>query len=396
VISFFAFLYMRSEADDWLAFAMAALQLHDGLTPPALNPTDLPVVHLRHPNYSSGLGERGYEAYPLDLSVSYVRMNIKAAFTHDDYTIAWICALPSEMAAAKLMLDDIHDELPQPSTDHNSYTLGRISGHNIAIACLPCGIYGITSAATVLAHMLPTFQSLRFGLMVGIGGGVPSGKADVRLGDVVVSIPTQLSSGVIQYDYGKTLHDGQFQRSGFLNKPPQTLLTAVTQIRSNDIIGAAKLEASITAALRKNQIANEQFSRPDRDWLFNPVYKHQGGDADCSKCDLHQLVSRATRSNSAPHIHYGLIASGNRVMKDAETRDTIARYMDVLCFEMEAAGLMDQLPCLVIRGICDYCDSHKHKQWQNYAALSAATYAKELLSIVPSTTDRRVQPGLSM
>ena len=52
---------------------------------------------------------------------------------------------------------------------------------------------------------------------------------------------------------------------------------------------------------------------------------------------------------------------------------------------MEAAGLMDQLPCLVIRGICDYCDSHKNKHWQGYAALAAAAYARDLLAVVPVT-----------
>jgi nucleoside phosphorylase len=98
--------------------------------------------------------------------------------SHNDYAIGWICALPLEMAAAKLMLDEIHDNLPQPSTDHNCYTLGRIHSHNIAIACLPSGVYGTTSAATVMAQMLSTFRSIQFGLMVGIGGGVPT-KTDV-------------------------------------------------------------------------------------------------------------------------------------------------------------------------------------------------------------------------
>ncbi|KAA8649637.1 uncharacterized protein ATNIH1004_002308 [Aspergillus tanneri] len=50
---------------------------------------------------------------------------------------------------------------------------------------------------------------------------------------------------------------------------------------------------------------------------------------------------------------------------------------------MEAAGLMNQLPCLVIRGICDYCDSHKTKEWQGYAALAAAIYSRLLLTVVP-------------
>jgi hypothetical protein len=49
---------------------------------------------------------------------------------------------------------------------------------------------------------------------------------------------------------------------------------------------------------------------------------------------------------------------------------------------MEAAGLMDNFPCLVIRGICDYSDTHKKKNWQPYAAATAAAYAKELLGVI--------------
>ncbi|KAL2815071.1 nucleoside phosphorylase domain-containing protein [Aspergillus cavernicola] len=143
------------------------------------------------------------------------------AFTHDDYTVAWICALPLEMTAAKLLLDEIHPPLSQAKTDHNVYSLGSVSSHNIVVMCLPSGAYGTTSAAIVLAHALPTFPSLRFGVMVGIGGGVPSQKADIRLGDVVVSMPASTSGGVIQYDYGKALHDGSFEYTGLVNKPPQ-------------------------------------------------------------------------------------------------------------------------------------------------------------------------------
>lgn len=67
-------------------------------------------------------------------------------FTRDDYTVAWICALPLEMAAAKAMLDELHAPLSQPPTNHNTYTLSTLSGHNVVIACLPSGVYGTTSA----------------------------------------------------------------------------------------------------------------------------------------------------------------------------------------------------------------------------------------------------------
>src|SRR5882757_9995264 len=126
-------------------------------------------------------------------------------FSHDDYTIGWICALPLEMAAAKAMFDEIHTDLPNPKSDHNTYTLGTIAGHHVAMACMPSGVYGTTSATTVANQMSSTFKSVRFGLMVGIGGGAPSKRADIRLGDVVVSKPTDGYGGVVQYDYGKTV-----------------------------------------------------------------------------------------------------------------------------------------------------------------------------------------------
>jgi hypothetical protein len=84
------------------------------------------------------------------------------SLSHDDYTVGWICALPLEMAAAVAILDERHSNLPQSSSDHNNYQLGRIGDHNVIIACLPAGVTGTTSAATVAAQMLSTFKSIRF------------------------------------------------------------------------------------------------------------------------------------------------------------------------------------------------------------------------------------------
>ncbi|KNG79981.1 kinesin light chain 1 and, partial [Aspergillus nomiae NRRL 13137] len=305
-------------------------------------------------------------------------------FTRDDYTVAWICALPLEMAAAKAMLDEVHPPLPQPDTDHNVYTLGRVSSHNVVVACLPGGVYGTISATAVASHMVSTFRSIQFGLMVGIGGGVPSQSADIRLGDIVISKPTATSSGVIQYDYGKTLRDGRFQHIGSLNKPPSVLLKAMSQLESDYMTGKRPVSEILIDIQHNCEEMRENFSRPKDDWLFRPTYNHKDGEHNCSACDLTQLVNRPERITDDPYFHYGLIASGDQVIKDAKTRDSIAQDLDILCFEMEAAGLMDELPSLAIRGICDYCDSHKNKQWQGYAALAAAAYAKALLSVVPT------------
>jgi nucleoside phosphorylase len=136
----------------------------------------------------------------------------------NEYTVGWVCALPVELAAAQEMLDEEHHDLESDPTDNdeNLYALGSISGHNVAIVCLPAGRIGNNPAASVSTQMRATFKAIRFGLMVGIGGGVPSAEADIRLGDVVVSQPHKMHDGVVQYDVGKTTPSG-FERTGSLN-----------------------------------------------------------------------------------------------------------------------------------------------------------------------------------
>jgi nucleoside phosphorylase len=121
------------------------------------------------------------------------------------------------------------------------------------------------------------------------------------------------------------------------------------------------------------------------DQLYQADYSHIGNSNTCESCDVSKVIDRSQRGTNAPLIHYGVIASGNQVIKHGVTRDRLREELDILCFEMEAAGLMDNFPCLVIRGICDYADSHKNKRWQQYAAAAAAAYAKELLGIIPAS-----------
>ncbi|KAJ5642040.1 hypothetical protein N7490_006040 [Penicillium lividum] len=115
-------------------------------------------------------------------------MDVRVPLARDDYTVGWICALPVEMAAAKLMLNEIHPALPRLQADQNIYILGSIGEHNIVIASLPSGAYGNISAATVGMQLLSSFHAIRIGFMVGIGGGVPSSNSDIRLGDIVETV----------------------------------------------------------------------------------------------------------------------------------------------------------------------------------------------------------------
>jgi nucleoside phosphorylase len=304
-----------------------------------------------------------------------------------DYTVGWISAVLTEYVAAQAFLDEEHDMLEDiPLNDNNNYTLGKVGKHNVVMAVLPDGEYGTSSAAIVARDMLRSFPNVRIGLMVGIGGGAPSSKHDIRLGDIVVSAPRDGNGGVFQYDYGKTIQNQSFQTTGFLNQPPTVLRTAVRGLSAQYKLKGHRLVEAINRVLQENPRLQQEYKRPDssNDRLYQSEITHSSCTVVCGD-DPSTLISRPerTESDDNPAIHYGLIASANQLMKDALIRDRLAAEKDVLCFEMEAAGLMNHFPCLVIRGICDYSDSHKKKEWQGYAAMAAAAYAKDLLCRIP-------------
>ena len=295
--------------------------------------------------------------------------------------MGWICALPIELAAAQEMLDEEDDDPRQYSPNSDLYTFGRIGDHNLVLVCLPAGQMGPQSAATVAARMTSKFTSIRFGLMVGIGGGVPSTESDIRLGDVVISQPLLQHGGVVQYDFGKTGAGGHKTRTGWLNAPPTVLLNAVSKLRALHYRGRSNFTTYLSIFDRL-----ENFSRDTAgpDVLFEATYNHIGG-ASCEQCSKEKEVKRTPRKDQEVVVHCGIIASGNQVIKDGITRDRISTELGgVMCFEMEAAGLMNDFSCLAIRGICDYADSHKNKKWQPYAAATAAACAKDILSVIPA------------
>ncbi|KAK6500716.1 hypothetical protein TWF506_003480 [Arthrobotrys conoides] len=347
--------------------------------------------------------------------------------SHNDYTVGWVCALPKEQAAAIAMLDERHENLPNPpkSKDDNSYALGSIGLHNIVIACLPKGKVGIISAASVAMNMIRSFPSVKFSLMVGIGGGIPN-KGKIRLGDVVVGTPTGQYPGVVQWDLGDATKDG-FKRTGALNNPPNYLLTALSRLETEMELGGSRIPEYIDQMIAKfPRLRRYRRSESMEDILFRSSYCHVdksstglceeahgsngdesasyvkkeeggGGEEDeedeenCQNCDKSKILKRKPRDMQ---VHYGLIASGNQVIKDANFRDRLNKDFggEVLCVEVEAAGLLHNFPCIVIRGICHYADSHKNKGWQEHAAAVAAAFAKELLDYVPASDVEGVDP----
>jgi nucleoside phosphorylase len=294
------------------------------------------------------------------------------------------------------MLDEEHLPLSQHTDDDNAYTLGRIGEHNVVIACLPAGQMGTNSAATVAAQMKYSFGGIRFRLMVGIGAGVPSEDHDIRLGDVVVSKPGKQNGGVVQYDFGRTIEEGRFVHTGSLNAPPSVLLTAVNTLQARHNLRGNRLVHYLSVMDTPRLKRKYTYQGEDNDKLFEAAYDHVGTGSTCEQCDISKLVKRHARDDANPIVHYGTIASGNQVMRHGTIRDRLRREFDILCFEMEAAGLMNNFPCVVIRGICDYADSHKNKRWQEYAAATAAAYAKELLSIIPGNQGVSTRTAVEM
>ncbi|KAL2010787.1 hypothetical protein VTN00DRAFT_3505 [Thermoascus crustaceus] len=227
------------------------------------------------------------------------------------------------------MLDEQHEKpvnFAQPSSDKNSYTWGRI------------------------------------GLMVGIGAAIarPEQGCDIRLGDIVVSQPDRQSGGVVQYDLGKATSGHHFERKGILNMPPEALLKALAKLQAQHEIQPSKIPGFLQEMIKRNpQMAKSRPGRPsymhqgeENDRLFKATSPHVDGFG-CRNCDPDQEIPQDNRDSNEPEIHYGVIASGNTLVKDAATRDWIVQNTgeECICLEMEAAGLMNSFPCLVIRGI---------------------------------------------
>ena len=164
--------------------------------------------------------------------------------------------------------------------DKNIYTLGKVGKQNVVIAVLPEGGYGTSSAAKVGSDVLHSFPNVRIGLMVGIGGGAPSRKHDIRLGDVVVSAPHSGKGGVFQYDFGKTIQDQSFRPTGFLNQPPVLLRAAMNDLKAQYEREGHQIEETINNILENKPILRTKYKQPDpsSDKLYQSRVVHPTND----------------------------------------------------------------------------------------------------------------------
>ncbi|RYC93765.1 hypothetical protein BFJ63_vAg3403 [Fusarium oxysporum f. sp. narcissi] len=310
------------------------------------------------------------------------------------FEIAIICALTLEADAIEALFDHHWEDDGPPFDkepgDPNAYSTGVIGRFNVVLAHMP-GM-GKVHAATVASNCGKSFPSIKLALVVGICGVVPCGPAkdEIILGDVVIS------NGVIQYDFGRQLPERFARKDTLLEVPgrPNTeirgALAKLEGLRHRRQLNA-KIEGYL-AVLQSDPELHAEYPGATKDRLFKASYRHTDDQRSCEQLGCNgELVSRSRLSTAdvptKPAIHFGLMASGDAVMKSGEDRDRIATAEGIIAFEMEGAGVWDSFPCIIIKGGCDYADSHKSKVWQRYAAATAAACAKAFLGFwIPSVT----------
>ncbi|KAF4509475.1 hypothetical protein G6O67_003648 [Ophiocordyceps sinensis] len=308
-----------------------------------------------------------------------------------DFEIAIICALTIEADAVEALFDIYWDDEGPPydkaSGDPNAYSTGYIGRHNIVLAHMP-GI-GKVSAAAVTANCSASFPNIKLALVVGVCGVapfVPGYEDEIVLGDVIIS------DGVVQYDLGQRLPERFVRKDTLLdalgrpNTEIRSLLAKLKGVRGQKTM-RSKIASNLDK-LKKDIALKTEYPGVQRDRLFEPTYRHVRDGMTCEECGCSgELVRRRRLEQGTPQpaIYFGLIASSDTVMKAGEERDVLVQQENVIGFEMEGAGVWDRFPCVVIKGACDYADSHKAYAWQNYAAATAAACAKAFLDFwVPS------------
>ncbi|KAL7789821.1 nucleoside phosphorylase domain-containing protein [Trichoderma ceciliae] len=365
-------------------------------------------------------------------------MTTIAPSRRDGFDIAIICAIDTEYNAVCLIFDEFWDEdgdvYGRAIGDNNTYTTGRIGKHNVVVALLPQ--MGKINAAAAAANFRSSYSHLELVLLVGICGGVPNpsrGENEILLGDIVIS------KSVVQYDFGRKYTD-KFIRKDTLddnlskaNKNIRTLLKSFETERGLDLLQTQTarhlIQLQDKAKVKKRRPGVKfKYGYPGTatDRLFKPSYLHKhrsetdncsvcssGPDAICDEarhsscheieCDEKQLVTRETLKDKQelekenvqdaqePMIHLGAIASGDSVMKCGLERDKVSKQEGVIAFEMEGAGVWEEVPCIIVKSVCDYADGHKNKSWQNFAAATAAAAAKALLGRYTKTDRPRLE-----
>jgi nucleoside phosphorylase len=311
-----------------------------------------------------------------------------------DFKIAILCALPLEAEAVLPLFEvvysgDQYRNLTKASEDANAYTLGRIGEYNIILVHMPNA--GKQAAASVAVHLKRSYPGIELSFLLGVCGGVPfaqdmdrpGARKDIFLGDIVVS------HGVVQYDLGARLPKGFVRKDTLtsnLGRPSQEIRSIIAMMKASH----RRLMPRLLIHLANIQEAQGiLYPGSQKDILFRSVYEHSPTNCQCffdvSKIEDTVISRRRTPDirTPCPNLHFGFVASGDMVIKSATYRDQVSENECVIGFEMELAGIWDNLPCILIKGVADYADSHKNKEWQRFAAASSAACLRSLLDFTP-------------
>ncbi|KAL4744103.1 hypothetical protein BDV11DRAFT_165792 [Aspergillus similis] len=329
--------------------------------------------------------------------------------SYTEFSVAIFCALPLEADAVRELLDEVWREedsnFGKSIGDDNTYTLGRMSRHNVILVHMP-GL-GKSAASQAASSLRSSYPEVRLALVVGICGGVPTGDGneELILGDVVIS------DGIVQYDFGRQFPNGFSSKTGVeaVGRPSSRIRSILAKLKGWRSRQHIEMKLEQYLGILQEAFGAERAGYPgvDKDELYHSDYRHRhqltgtcmscgGTDTVCEEakeetcqqlgCEKDKLLPRkrlqqASELRQAPNpkVHFGLVGSGDTVMKSGQHRNQVAAKHRIIAFEMEAAGVWDSLPCLVIKGVCDYADSHKNKYWQNYAAAAAAACTKAIL-----------------
>ena len=291
-----------------------------------------------------------------------------------------VTALPREAAAVLATFDDFRDA-PSHANDSNFYREGvyRLTNgqeRRVLLASLPT--MGTDSAASVGTNAFRTHPDIGYALMVGIAGACPNPsrpEEHIRLGDVVVSD----AKGVFDYGHIKRTPEADTHR-GHPQMVSPAMMGAFGALLSEDLLGRHPWEDVLASTLAK-ETTSPLFRRPseDRDVL------HASKDKD----DVVPHPTDPQRRVGQPRIHGGAIGTADILLKDPSIRDRLRDDHGVRAVEMEGSGMqtaawLANRQFIVVRGACDYADTHKNDDWQHYAALTAASVARCLIERMPA------------
>lgn len=317
-------------------------------------------------------------------------MPLPTPSSREDFKIVIICALKLEARAVLPLFDATYDEnldeYRKLDEDENAYVLGSIGKYHVALVVLPGE--GKAHASFVASTAKRSYPCLELALVVGICGGVPyvtdpmSPRRDIFLGDVIVS------NGVVQHDLGHR-YDGEFVRKDTvhanLGRPSRRIPAFVNKL---DLVYEQFAERLASYLVKVQGKFPSVYPGVEKDQLFSPDYPHNTINCKCGETIYQDNTIVARRREISRHrqttsVHFGLVASGDTVMKSAKHRDQISANENIIAFDMESAGVWDNLPCIVVKGVSDYSDSHKNKDWQFFAAACAAACTRAILDEIP-------------